>query len=243
MVETRAGSPHLRVLGLVPARGGSKGVPGKNLALVLGKPLLQYTAEAARAARTLARVVLSTDDAQIAAAGRAFGLETPFLRPAELARDETPMFPVVQHALVALAPDRFDAVLLLQPTSPLRRGADIDGAVALLERTGADSVIAVVDVGEHHPARMKSLDAEGRLHNPPFAEAVEGQRRQELPKLYLREGSIYLTRTSVLLEQGTFQGRDCRAWIVPPELACNVDEPHDLLIAEALLRFAALDDR
>lgn len=228
----------MRVLGLIPARGGSKGIPRKNLRPLAGKPLLCWTAEAALAARRLARVVVSTDDPEIAELARACGVEVPFMRPPELAGDAAPTLPAVVHALEWLAGrgERFDAVCLLQPTSPLRRAADIDGAVELMERTGADSVISFVDTGEKHPARMKVLDAEGRVVDPPFAEEYEGKRRQDLPRLYLREGSIYLTRTPVLLEEGRFQGDDCRAWIVPEERAINVDTPFDLLLAELLIR-------
>jgi len=227
----------MRILGLVPARGGSKGIPRKNLRLVAAKPLLQYTAESALAARRLARVVLTTEDPEIAEVGRRCGLEVPFLRPAALAQDDTLMMPVVQHALAALreAGDEFEAVCLLQPTNPLRRPADIDGAIELLIRTGADSVISFVDAGEKHPARMKFVAEDGRVIDPGFAETVEGQRRQDLPKLYLREGSIYLTRTTVLLGDGTFKGKDCRAWIIPEERACNIDTPFDLFVAEQLL--------
>src|SRR2546430_4022808 len=179
----------MRVLGLIPARGGSKGVPRKNLCVIAGKPLLEYTAVAALDAHRLSRIVLSTEDEEIAEVGRHYGVEVPFLRPKALAQDTTPMLPVVQHALRMLtaAGDRFDAVCLLQPTNPLRRASDIDQAIGLLERTGADSVISFVEVGDTHPARMKYLTAEGRVIDPPFAEEVEGQRRQDLPQLYLLE--------------------------------------------------------
>jgi CMP-N,N'-diacetyllegionaminic acid synthase len=228
----------MRVLGLVPARGGSKGMPRKNIALLCGKPLLQYTAEAALASSRLSRVVLSTEDDEIAEVGRRCGLDVPFMRPMELAADDTPTLPVVQHVLRLLeaSGDRFDAVCILQPTTPLRLPEDIDGAIGLLEGTGADSVISFVDVGEKHPARMKSIDPDGRVIDPPFAEQFEGQRRQDLPQLYLREGSIYLTRTRVLMEQNSFKGDDCRAWIVPVERACNIDSPFDFFIAEQLLK-------
>jgi CMP-N,N'-diacetyllegionaminic acid synthase len=227
----------MRVLGLVPARGGSKGVARKNIRMLCGKPLLGYTAESALAARRLARVVLTTEDEEIAELGRRCGLEVPFVRPAALALDETPMMPVVHHALKVLSEsgDTFDAVCLLQPTNPFRRAEDIDGAIELLETTGADSVISFVDVGEKHPARMKYISAEGRVVDPPFAEAFEGQRRQDLPKVYLREGSIYVTRTGVLVQDGSFKGRDCRGWLVPEERACNIDTPFDLFIAEQIV--------
>jgi CMP-N-acetylneuraminic acid synthetase len=228
----------MRVLGIVTARGGSKGIPRKNLVPLLGQPLLAYTAQAALAAKHLTRTVLSTEDTEIARVGREYGLDVPFLRPAELARDDTPTIPVLQDVVCKLeaAGERYAAILVLQPTTPLRRPEDIDGAIELLERTGADSVLSFVDVGEKHPARMKFLTPEGRVIDPPFAEPFEGQRRQDLPRLYLREGSIYLTRRDVLMRQHSLKGRDCRAWIIPPERACNIDTPFDLQIAELLLQ-------
>jgi CMP-N-acetylneuraminic acid synthetase len=227
----------VNVLGLIPARGGSKGVPRKNLRLLAGKSLLEYTVSAALASERLARVVLSTDDEEIASVGRRLGVETPFVRPAQLALDETPMLPVVLHAVEWFRQrgQSFDAVCLLQPTSPLRLPADIDGAVDLLENTGADSVVSFVRVGGWHPARMKYVRSDGRVVDPPFKEQLEGQRRQELPALYLRAGSIYLTRTPVLTEQGSFQGRDCRALIIPEERACNIDTEYDFMVAECLV--------
>lgn len=209
--------------------------------MLRGKPLLAYTAEAALGARRLSRVVLSTDDPEIARVGCELGLDVPFLRPPELARDETPTLPVLQDVVRRLEEegDRYEAVLTLQPTNPLRRAEDIDGAVELLERTGADSVISFVDVGEKHPARMKYIHPDGRVADPPFAESFEGQPRQQLPRLYLREGSIYLTRTPVLMEQNSIKGRDCRAWIVPEHRACNVDTPFDLFLAEQIMHHEA----
>lgn len=231
----------LRVLGIVTARGGSKGIPGKNTTLVGGKPLLAYTADAAHASRHLTRVVLSTDDDEIARVGRELGLEVPFMRPAELARDDTPTLPVLQDVVRRLeaAGERYDAIFILQPTNPLRLAEDIDGAIELLEQTGADSVISFSDVGERHPARMKFIDPEGRVQDPPFAEAFEGQRRQDLPKLYLRDGSVYVTRRDVLMEKNSVKGEDCRAWMIPPERACNVDVPFDLFLVECLLQYHA----
>ncbi len=229
-----------RVLGVVIARGGSKGIARKNVAELCGKPLLQYTAEAALAAGQLSRVILTTENDEIAEVGRKCGLEVPFRRPDELARDDTPSLPVIQHAVrfVQQQGDSFDAVLTLQPTNPLRRAADIDGSIDLLRSSGADSVISFVDVGEKHPARMKYVEASGRVVDPPFAEEFEGQRRQDLQPLYLREGSIYLTRTSVLMERNSFKGEDCRAWMIPPHRACNIDCPFDLKMAQWLIESA-----
>ena len=206
--------------------------------MLLGKPLLAYTAEAALASKRLTRTVLSTDDCEIANLGRQLGVEVPFARPPELAQDDTPTIPVLQDVVRKLEAmgDSYDAILTLQPTNPLRRVEDIDGAIELLEQTGADSVISFSEVGERHPARMKWIDAEGRVSDPTFAEEFEGRPRQQLSKLYLRDGSIYLTRRSVLMEQNSLKGADCRAWIVPEERSRNIDTMFDLQIAELVLR-------
>ena len=208
----------MRVLGIITARGGSKGIPRKNLAPLLGRPLMAWTVDAARAAHSLDRVVLSTDDEEIAEVGQKLGVEVPFMRPEELAGDDVPTLPVLQDVVRRLgtAGYRCDAVFTLQPTNPLRLPSDIDGAVELLVDTGADSVIGFAEVGDCHPARMKSIDGEGRVHDPPFAEQFEGQPRQLLPRYFLRIGAVYLTRVGVLMEQGSIQGRDCRAWLIPP---------------------------
>lgn len=205
----------------------------------MGRPLLAYTADTALAARCLSRVVLSTDDPEIARVGRACGVEVPFLRPMELAADDTPTVPVLQDAVRRLESEssRCDAVFLLQPTNPLRTVEDIDGAIDLLESTGADSVISFVHTGERHPARMKTIDDEGRVFDPPFAEPFEGMPRQQLPKLFLREGSVYLTRRGVLMDQNSLKGSDCRAWIIPEERAWNIDSPFDLFLVEQMIRY------
>ena len=226
----------MKVLGVVTARGGSKGIEGKNIRPLKGRPLLAYTAEAALQSN-LERVVLTTDCTDIAEIGRQCGLEVPFMRPAELAQDDTSSIPVLQHAVAELrrAGSEFDAVLTLQPTNPLRLASDIDGAISLLDSTGADSVISFTSVGEKHPSRMKFLQADGRVIDPPFGEEFEGKRRQDLAPLYLRDGSIYLTKTEVLMEKNSLKGGDCRAWIMPVERSCNIDEPFDFLYAEWLL--------
>ncbi len=233
MVTTGTGPS--AVLGVVPARGGSKGIPHKNLVPLGGRPLLAWTAEAALASR-LDRVVLSTDSDRIADVGRSLGLDVPFLRPSDLATDAAASIDVVLHALDALDPagTTYAAAMLLQPTTPLRTAADIDAALDLLATTGADAVIGVVPVGGHHPARMKYVE-DGRLVDPPFAEAVENQPRQELRPMVIRNGALYLTRAATLRAR-SFKGRDCRALVMPPERSVNIDDPLDLLVAEAVLR-------
>ena len=162
------------MLGLIPARGGSKGIPRKNARLLAGRPLLDYTAEAALKARRLSRVILSTEDPEIAEIGRRCGLDVPFLRPPELARDDTPTLPVVQHALRWLEErgERFSAVCLLQPTSPLRTAEHIDACIELLEKDGADAVVTVLRVPpEHNPHWVFVRDGDG------FLRLATGSRR------------------------------------------------------------------
>ena len=186
----------MRVLGIVPARGGSKGIPHKNITPLCGKPLLWYTAEAALAAQTLTDVVLSTDDEAIAEVGRRCGLEVPFLRPAELAQDTTPTLPVLQHAVHTLeaAGRSYDAVCLLQPTNPLRRAAHIDGCVRLLQEEQVDSVVTVLPVPHHYnPHWVLFADEDGRLYWS-MGDPEPIPRRQLLPPAWHREGSVYVVR-------------------------------------------------
>jgi CMP-N-acetylneuraminic acid synthetase len=225
-----------RVLGLVPARGGSRGIPRKNVRLLAGKPLLAYTAECALAATRLARVVLSTEDEEIAAIGRRHGLETPFLRPAELARDDTPTLPVVRHALAELerSGDRYDAVCLLQPTHPFRRPGDVDACIEKLEREGADCVMTTLPVPpEHNPHWAYVPCADGCLHLAT-GELAPIPRRQDLPPAFFREGSVYVTRRDVVMEQGSLYGRLVLGLPVDGSRSVNLDTPRDWERAEAL---------
>ena len=184
----------------------------------------------------MTRVIVSTDSEEIAEVSKKYGAEVPFIRPAELATDSAKAIPVIQHAVAFmedLEGEQYDAVMMLQPTTPFRRSSDINEAIRILEESGADSVISVVDVEGHHPARMKFLK-EGRLIDPPYCEAYENQPRQELETMYLRNGAIYLTRREVLL-QNSFKGKDCRAWIMDTHRSVNIDTPLDFALAEFML--------
>ena len=224
----------MRVLGIIPARGGSKGIPGKNIRPLGGKPLLAWTAEAALAARRLSRVVLTTDDEKIAEVGRVCGLEVPFLRPAELAMDDTPTLPVLQHAVAELekAGDRFDAVCLLQPTSPFRRSGDIDGCIELLE-TGLDAVISMLPVPpEHNPHWVYFRDGDGLLRLAT-GEDQPIPRRQELPPAFHRDGAVYVTRRDVLMG-GSLYGKRLGGYLADSR-SVNLDTPADWEKAERLV--------
>ena len=232
----------MKVLGLVTARGGSKGLPGKNLRPLAGKPLLAHTIDAARASGAFDRLVLSTDDAGIAAAGRASGCEVPFMRPADLARDETPHLPVVQHAVRWLAEHedyRADAVMILQPTSPLRQPEHIREAVALLERSGADSVVGVCQVPDHyHPMRTVSIDSSGMatlfVTGEPLRRRIN--RRQDMPQAWTMNGAVYLLRTALLTAaEPALYGDRVAAYVMPHAASISIDSLEDWFAAERAL--------
>ena len=224
----------LKVLAIIPARGGSKGIKRKNLVPLSGKPLIVYSIEAALLSQRLTRIIVSTDSEEIAEISRIHGADVPFLRPAALAEDDTPTLPVIQHA-IGIVGGSYDAVMILQPTSPLRSSADIDGAIDLLAKNAeADSVISVVKVGDNHPARMK-LIRDGWLIDPSFAEEIEGQRRQDLPEFYLRNGAIYLSRMDVIMRQNSFKGTKCMAYVMPEIRSVNIDSDMDLILARAIV--------
>jgi CMP-N-acetylneuraminic acid synthetase len=226
----------VNVLGVVPARGGSKGIPHKNLTTLAGRPLLAYTVNAVRRSRRLSRCIISTDDANIADAARALGLEVPFLRPPELASDDAPMLPVLQHAAreIANAGWAVDAVVLLQPTSPLRGAEHIDAAIDLLESTGADSVVSVVEVPhQFNPVSVMCLE-DGRLR--PFVDGPLITRRQDKPKVFARNGPAVLAVRTRVLESGSLYGDDCRPLVMTAAESLDIDGPEDLALADVLLQ-------
>lgn len=232
----------MKVLGIITARGGSKGVPGKNLKTLAGKPLLAYTVEAARACAALDRVILSTEDPAIAEAGRALGCEVPFIRPAELSRDDTPHLPVIQHAAAWMQNQggyQPEAVMVLQPTSPLRTAADIAAAVALLESSGADSVLSVSEVPAHsHPSRTLRVDADGLAVLFATGEPVRHRvnRRQDLPEAWVMNGAIYACRTGVLFGPNpSLYGDRVVAYRMPVERSISIDDMDDWAAAERAL--------
>lgn len=227
----------MNTLAIIPARGGSKGVPRKNLRMVAGQPLISYAIQAARQSIRLTSFVVTTDSEEIASVAREYEALT-LLRPPELAQDGTPMLPVALHTLEQVektTDEHFDAILLLQPTSPIREGRDIDGVIAILEDDPAvDGVISVCPMDDTHPARMYAVDDSGWM-NPLWLE-WETMQRQRLPVVYYRNGSIYAVRRSALLEQQTLMPARKKAYIMPREWLANIDDERDLIIADALVR-------
>jgi CMP-N,N'-diacetyllegionaminic acid synthase len=228
------------VLVLIPARGGSKGIPGKNLRLLGGRTLIEYAAAAARDSGVVDRAVLTTDSEEIAAVGRRAGLDVPFLRPASLADDDTPMQPVVEHALAALADDGFvpDIVLLLQPTSPLRTPEHLRRAVTMLRETGADSVVSVVKLPHHlSPDYVMRIEA-GEL-KPFLPEGARVTRRQDARRAYVRDGTVYAFWTRTLRDMGNIYGRRAVPLLVDAADSVTIDNPADWDAAERVMRVRA----
>lgn len=228
----------MRTLGIIPARGGSRGIPRKNLYLLHGRPLLAYTIAAARSSHHLSRTILSSDDAEIIAAGRALGVDAPFVRPSELAGDGIGSALVVCHALQAVEEQegmRYETIVLLEPTAPLRTGADIDAAIELLDTSGADSAVSVCRVEAPHPMKMQVIDG-GRLL--PFMPQCwrEGLMRQELPPVYYLNGAVYAVRAELARAGGSLWGEWTVPMVMPPERSVNIDSLTDMALAETLLR-------
>ncbi len=221
------------VLGLIPARGGSKGVPGKNVRPLAGRTLLDYAAEAARGSGVIDRVVLSTDAPEIAEAGRRAGIVDVVVRPSDLAADDTPMLPVIAHVLETLAADGWhpDIVVLLQPTSPLRRPEHIRRAVSLLIESEADSVVTVVEVPRHlSPDYVMRID-DGHLV-PFLPDGARVTRRQDARPAYAREGTVYAFRRNALERYGSIYGADCRPLLIDARESLSIDTPDDWQDAE-----------
>ncbi len=227
-----------KVLGLIPARGGSKGIPGKNIKHLQGKPLLAYTYESARESKLLSRTILSSDDAEIIAVAQELGLDVPFTRPSDLAFDQSPTLPVIIHALEYLKSvgEEYDAVCLLQVTNPFRRPGMIDEAIDHLENSGADALISVLPTPhEFNPHWIFESGPDGNLHIATGEEKIIS-RRQDLPKAYFRDGAIYLTRTEVILNEKDLYGKKLTYLLGDQDRYVNLDTMDDWFKAEKLVK-------
>ncbi|MCA1990029.1 MAG: acylneuraminate cytidylyltransferase family protein [Desulfarculus sp.] len=227
------------VLGLIPARGGSKGIPRKNLAPLAGRPLIAHTIAAALASARLDRVVVSTDDPEIAAVAREHGAEVPFLRPAELADDTAPALAVIRHAIAALDAQgwRTQALAYLQPTSPLRTAQQIDAALAMLLEQGADSVVSVVEVPHNFsPLSVMRRQDDGRLTPYQEPDGPVPLRRQDKPRLWARNGPAVLALTrETVMDLGVLYGPRTLGLVMDRVDSLDIDEPLDLELAAWLL--------
>ena len=221
------------VVALVTARGGSKGVRRKNLREIAGRSLLARAIEAAQGAATVDRVVLSSEDPEIIAAAIASGCDAPFVRPASLATDDAATMDVVRHALQAL-PESYDYLVVLQPTSPLRIAADIDGAVDLCFSTGAPACVSV-SAPDHPPHWAFTREESGKL-KPLIADGPLYSCRQDVPSTLMLNGAVYVARCDWIVSQAEFTTAETVGYVMPKERAVDVDSELDLVVAEALAR-------
>ncbi|MFH2138219.1 MAG: acylneuraminate cytidylyltransferase family protein [Candidatus Omnitrophota bacterium] len=224
----------LKVLGIIPARGNSKRLPGKNIKLLGGKPLIAYSIEAALGSKKISKVIVSTDDTRIRKISEEYGAQVPFLRPKKLAGDSAPMYPVIRHVVDFLEKkgEVFDIIVILQPTSPLRRSIDIDHAVNKLIKTKADSVVSLC-LTEHSPYWMKVI-RDGKVYS--LFKSRESVERQDLPRVYRLNGALYITRRKILFESSKILGRDVRAFKMSTEMSIDIDTKFDFALAEMILK-------
>lgn len=225
------------MLAIIIARGGSKGIPGKNIKLLCGKPLIAYTIEAAQAARSVDRLILSTDDEGIGEVAQKLGVEIPFMRPAELAQDTSLAIDNYIYTVDRLNAEnltQYDEFVVLQPTSPFRTAADIDNAIELFHEEDADSVISVCEAS-HSPAWAKKINASGVLKDY-FDINIGNRNRQELEKAYMPDGAIFILKLSLLKSLYSYYSDNAYAFIMCPERSIDIDTPLDFEFAEFLMR-------
>jgi CMP-N,N'-diacetyllegionaminic acid synthase len=227
------------VLGLITARGGSKGLPQKNIKPLVGKPLIAWTIETALQSRRLSRVMVSTDDEEIAQVARAWGAEVPFMRPDTLAQDDSSHISVVTHVIGWLEEHQRSApdyIMLLQPTSPLRTVEDIDKAICIAQERAAVAVVSVCAI-DRHPYLCKRILTDGTLTDfVSVPTDLTYLRHQDLPPAYTLNGAIYLNRRESLLRDRTFVPPGTVAYIMPPERSLDIDTPWDFYLAELVVR-------
>lgn len=224
----------MKILAIIPARGGSKGVPNKNIKHLNGKPLMSYTSEIALKSKFLNKVIVSTDDYEIAEVAKSLGLDVPFIRPNNLAADTSPTLPVIQHALNHFKElgEEFDAVCLLQVTSPSRTLDFLNNCIAKFILKEPDSLISVLEIP--HQFNPHWVFEENEIGNLSISTGEKKiiVRRQELPKAYYRDGSVYITKSKIILEENSLFGSKISYLINPVEHNVNIDTLNDWLKAE-----------
>jgi CMP-N,N'-diacetyllegionaminic acid synthase len=217
------------ILGLIPARGGSKGIPGKNLIDLGGKPLIDWTIQAAQSSKHLTRIIVSTDDLKISSVATSLGSDVPFLRPKEISGDETPMIDVACHALNALD-ESFEHLVLLQPTSPFRSPADIDACIDICLEKKVPSCVSIVET-EKSPYWMYDMNEAQQLQ-PIIGDGKQFTRRQDVPKTYALNGAVYVSKVDRLLEIRQFVSQETAGYVMPPDRSIDIDTPIQLKFAQ-----------
>jgi len=226
------------ILGVIPARGGSKGLSRKNIKILFGKPLIAWTIEQALASKYLDRLIVSTEDEEIAEVSKKYGAEVPFIRPKELAEDNAKGIDVVLHAIDWLKKNdrrkQYDLIILIQPTSPLRKSDDIDKAIELLFLKKAKAIVSVCEI-DHHPLWANTLPEDGCMKDFIRREVMK-KNRQELVKFYRLNGAIYLAYRDYIKEQESFLGEKTFAYIMPRESSIDIDDEIDFELAQILMK-------
>lgn len=227
-----------KILAIVPARGGSKGLPGKNILNICGKPLIYWSIAKAKKSRYLDMVLVTTDCKAIADVAKRYGAHVPFLRPSELATDYSSTYDAIRHALTYLSHSeqrQFDYVVLLEPTSPLREDDDIDRMLEKLiaHKSEFDSIVSVGEVGEH-PSLLKRLV--GERVEPFCPEIPQTNRRQDNEPAYFPYGVAYIAKTNALLEQNTFYTARCMHFVIKHYQKVEIDDIYDFLCAENIMK-------
>lgn len=230
-----------KILAIIPARKNSKRVINKNMRLINKKPLIHYTISQSLKSKKITDVVLSTDSQKILDYGKKYKeLNTPFLRPSKLAKDRTETFPVIEHAMLfmeKLKKIQYDFILLLQPTCPLRTCFDIDNAIDLLIKKKADTVISISDVGPNHPLRMKKILKNGQLANIfNHLKNENMQPIQNLEKIYIRNGAIYISKRNVISKFKSIVGKKIYPYLMSFDKSINIDTEDDLILAKFKLK-------
>ncbi len=228
------------VLGVIPARGGSKGIPHKNIATLGGKPLIHWVCDSVAKSNCLERVILSSDDQMIIDAVKGKKVEVPFIRPTNLSQDNTLVVDVLVQALDWIKENEgqeYDYICLIQPTSPFTRSEDYDRAIKLAYEKKADTVVSLYPCDQRHPSIMFNLTEEGEaLWYEEQTKQKKMSRRQDLPNVYMRSGSVYVFSTKMLLQDKTLYGKKTYGLEVSEERSLGIDTPRDLLWAEFMLQ-------
>jgi len=219
------------ILAIIPARGGSKGIPRKNICMLAGKPLIAWTIEEAKKSKYIDRLIVTSEDEEIIKVAKEWGCEVPFVRPVELAQDDTPGIEPVLHAVSVLP--GYDYVVLLQPTSPLRLADDIDGCIEVCLSSRAPSCVSVTEV-DQHPYLMYEVDGTGYM-SPFVHQEVVRFRRQDLPPLYILNGAVYIAEQAFLWESRSFLSSLTKAYRMPKSRSFDIDDAVDLAACENLM--------
>ena len=227
----------INCLCVIPARGGSKGVKNKNIRLLNKKPLIEYTIKEAQKIKSITDLIVSTDSRKIQKISNKLGVKTPFLRPKKLSTDKALTYPVILHALFFmenLNNKKYDYILVLQPTTPFRNANHIKKSLELIKKSKYDSVVSLVDVGANHPLRMKTI-INNKLKNYVNQGFWNMKPRQKLPKVYIRNGCIYLIKRDIFIKEKSMIGNNCFGMVMSSKESINIDTEIDFKIAESII--------